>query len=231
MKSRIVLLHATPVAMQPVHAAFAELWPEAEMVNLLDDGLTIDRAREPELSEEMIERFVRLGRYGHDMGAMGILVTCSAFGPAIERMAAQLSVPVLKPNEAMFESAVGYGPKVGMLATFGPSVATMTEEFEEYVARTGSHAVLRTVLVDDAIDALRAGDVQRHNELVAARAHELKDCHVVMLAHFSTSRAAAAVRERVDVPVLTAPHAAVTRMRKRVEAAQQRATTDPLAAR
>jgi Asp/Glu/hydantoin racemase len=223
MVSRIVLLHATPVAMPPVHAAFAEMWPEAEMVNLLDDGLTIDRAREPELSEAMIERFVRLGRYGYDMGAQGVLVTCSAFGPAIERMAAQLPVPVLKPNEAMFEAAIGYGPRVGMLATFGPSVATMTGEFEEYVLRTGRQAELTTVLVDDAIDALRAGDAQRHNELVAARAPELANCDVVMLAHFSTSRAAAAVRERVDVPVLTAPHAAVARMRERVEAAQQKA--------
>ena len=42
---RIVLLHATPIAMPPVQAAFAIDWPDAEIVNLLDDGLTIDRAR------------------------------------------------------------------------------------------------------------------------------------------------------------------------------------------
>lgn len=42
---RIVLLHATPVAMAPIQSAFADRWPEAEIVNLLDDGLTIDRAR------------------------------------------------------------------------------------------------------------------------------------------------------------------------------------------
>jgi hypothetical protein len=38
-----------------------------------------------------------------------------------------------------------------------------------------------------------------------------------MLAHFSTSRAAEAVRKAVDVPVLTAPHAAVDRMRAMIE--------------
>ena len=45
MTHRIVLLHATPVAMAPIHTAFSEIWPEAELVNLLDDGLSIDRAR------------------------------------------------------------------------------------------------------------------------------------------------------------------------------------------
>ncbi|MDB5622999.1 MAG: hypothetical protein JWR39_1562, partial [Devosia sp.] len=29
---RIVLFHATPVAMDPVKAAMAQLWPEAEAV-------------------------------------------------------------------------------------------------------------------------------------------------------------------------------------------------------
>lgn len=218
MSERIVLLHATPVAMQPVQQAFNDLWPEAELVNLLDDGLSIDRARETDLSENMIQRFVRFGRYGFDMGADGILVTCSAFGPAIERMAAELPVPVLKPNEAMFQAAIAQGKRIGMLATFGPAVSTMTDEFNEYVALTSGNATLKTLLVDKAIDLLRKGDVEGHNRLVAERAHELDDCDAIMLAHFSTSRAASDVRAKVSAPVLAAPHAAVERMRSLVDA-------------
>jgi len=215
---RIVLLHATPVAMQPIQSAFAERWPEAETVNLLDDGLSIDRAREPELTEAMIERFVAFGTYGYEMGADGILVTCSAFGPAIDRLIAALPIPVLKPNEAMFQAAIAQGGRVGMLATFAPSVGTMTDEFAEFVARSGKPASLETVLVADAIDLLKKGDVESHNRLVAARAPELGLYDAIMLAHFSTSRAAEAVRAVVGVPVLTAPHAAVDRMRDMIEA-------------
>ena len=122
MAHRIVLLHATPVAMQPVQTAFEQRWPEAETINLLDDGLSIDRARDADLTPAMIERFVGFGQYGARMRADGILVTCSAFGPAIERLAASVAVPVLKPNEAMFEAAVAHGSRIGMLATFAPSV-------------------------------------------------------------------------------------------------------------
>jgi Asp/Glu/hydantoin racemase len=204
--------------MQPIQSAFAERWPEAETVNLLDDGLSLDRARDPELTEAMIERFVAFGTYGHRMGADGILVTCSAFGPAIDRMIETLPIPVLKPNEAMFQAAIAQGGRVGMLATFGPAVGTMTEEFEEFVVRSGRPASLDTVLVADAMDLLKRGDAESHNRLVAGRAPELAGHDAIMLAHFSTSRAAEAVRKVVDVPVLTAPHAAVMRMREMIEA-------------
>ncbi len=220
MTPRIVLFHATPIAMQPVQTAFAERWPQAEIVNLLDDGLTIDRAREgDELSEALTRRFVDFGFYGYRMGAAGILVTCSAFGPAIDRLAEAVPVPVLKPNEAMFQAAIARGRRIGMLATFAPSVPTMTDEWNEYVRRSGAHATLDTIVVTDAIDLLRQGDVEAHNRLVARRAPDFAGYDAVMLAHFSTSRAADAVRAAVDIPVLTAPHAAVEAMRAMVTGA------------
>lgn len=211
---RIVLLHATAIAMAPVLSAFRSVWPEAEALNLLDDGLTVDRARSIDLTEEMIERFVDFGRYGVRIGADGILVTCSAFGPAIERLSDLVDVPVVKPNDAMFRAALQNGSRVGMLATFGPSIPTMESEFYAYA---GSKASLTTVLVDGAIERLREGDSETHNSLVARQAAKLADMDAVMLAHFSTSAAAPNVRQVIGVPVLTAPESAVLSMRALVE--------------
>jgi Asp/Glu/hydantoin racemase len=213
---RIVLLHATPVAIDPIHEAFARGWPEADLANLLDDALSPDRARTHDLTEEMIDRFVALARYGQRIGADGLLVTCSAFGPAIERAAAELPIPVLKPNEAMFAAALSYGERIGMLATFAPAVVTMEDEFVEAAARLRPSATLTTVLVPDAMDRLRKGDADTHNRLVSEHASQLAHMDAVMLAHFSTSRAAERVRARIAVPVLTSPDAAVVRMREMV---------------
>jgi len=208
-------LHATPVAIDPVLAAFAMLWPEAELVNLLDDSLSRDRARDGagDLTPAMTDRFVTFGHYAHHTGADGILVTCSAFGPAIDRMAAELPVPVLKPNEAMFRDVLAYGDRIAMVATFAPAVGTMEAEFAEYVAETGSRARLTTVLVEPAMAALRQGDTATHNRLIAERSGDLVGFDAVMLAHFSTSRAQAALAERLCAPVVSAPAAAVARMR------------------
>lgn len=215
--SRIVLLHATPVAVAPVKAAFESIWPTAELVNLLDDSLSPDRAKTVELTDEMTERFVALGRYGHSTGADAILVTCSAFGPAIERMDAELPIPVLKPNEAMFRAAVGQGRNIAMVATFRPAVITMEAEFDEYVAETGADAKLTTFVVEPAMTALRADDAETHNRLIAESAADLHGFDTVMLAHFSTSRALDALSARVDIPVLSAPGAAVSHLRDLLE--------------
>jgi aspartate/glutamate racemase len=214
---RIVLLHATPVAMAPVMEAFAKTWPEAETINLLDDSLSIDRAGQDGLSDDLANRFVAFGHYAYSIGAGGILATCSAFGPPLDRLAAELPVPVLKPNEAMFRAAIARGNRIGMLATFASAVATMRDEFDAFVAQAGSAATLDVIVVEDAIERLRQGDAATHNRLVSAQASRFAGHDAIMLAHFSTARAADLVQAAVDVPVLAAPESAVLRMKQLIE--------------
>jgi hypothetical protein len=213
---RIALIHAVTVAVDPIKQAFAALWPDADTVNILDDSLSRDRARDVDLTDAMYRRIGALGDYALSAGCDAVLFTCSAFGGAIESLARRVDVPVLKPNEAMFDDALSMGACIGMLATFGPSVAGMEAEFEEQRRAQGSDAKLKTVLVEDALDALKSGDADRHNELVAAAVDRLGEVDAVMLAHFSTSRALASVSARTVKPVLTSPRSAVQALRTRV---------------
>ncbi len=164
----------------------------------------------------MSSRIAALGAYADSIGAHGVLYTCSAFGPAIEAVAAGSARPVLKPNEAMFLKALSAGSRIGMLATFPPSVASMEAEFAAEAARAGADAQLITILVPGAIDALKAGDAATHNRLLAEAAPRLADCDAILLAHFSTSVAREAVEAAVDRPILTAPDSAVAVLRERV---------------
>jgi hypothetical protein len=214
--SRIALIHAVTVAVDPVKAAFAELWPDAETVNILDDSLSGDRARDAELTASMHGRIGSLGDYALSIGSDAVLFTCSAFGGAIEALARRAKSPVLKPNEAMFGDALSVGQHIGMLATFAPSVAGMEAEFEEQRRAGGSQATLKAVLVEGALDALKRGDAKTHNERVAAAVVQLGEVDVVMLAHFSTSRAFAVVSQRTKKPVLTSPRSAVLALRARL---------------
>jgi Asp/Glu/hydantoin racemase len=213
--TRIALVHATPAAVDPIKAAFAEAWPEPDLVNLLDDSLSRDRALTPELTDGLFRRFDALGQYALSFGADAILFTCSAFGPAIERVARSLGIPVLKPNEAMFAEAIAIGGTIGMLATFAPSIASMTEEFEEEAKRAGSAATLRSAFVPAAMAALQAGRREEHDALVARAAAELAGCDAIMLAQFSMAPAAARLRGQTSVPVLTSPASAVAELKKR----------------
>ena len=213
MSPRIALIHAVTPAIAPVQEALARQWPQAESVNILDDSLSLDRERDGDLTAAMAARIGALARYAAGIGAAGILYTCSAFGPAIESAAADLSIPVLKPNAAMFEAALAAGGRIGMLATFGPSVASMEAEFAALAADLEVGAGIETCCVPQAMAALKAGDGETHDRLLAAAAPRLQHCDAILLAHFSTARAAAAVEAATDRPVMTAPGAAVARLK------------------
>ena len=213
---RIALIHAVTVAMMPVHDAFARLWPAAECTDLLDTALAVDRERDGELTPAMCRRIATLAEYATGTGAAGILFTCSAFGEAIEAVAAASPIPVLKPNEAMFEAALLAGEHIGMLATFAPSVAGMEEEFRELAARRGAGARIETLCIEEARRALNDGDGMAHDRMLAEAAPRLAGCDAVLLAHFSTARAEEAVRAALPCPVLSAPGAAVTRLKSLV---------------
>ncbi len=213
MNTRIALIHAVTVAIQPVQEAFLALWPEAECGNILDDSLSLDRERDGVLTAAMTQRILALAQYAAATGAAGILFTCSAFGEAIEAAAARATIPVLKPNEAMFEAALMAGQRIGMLATFAPSVQSMEEEFRALADAHHSPATIESYCVPGAMAALKAGDAATHDGLIASAAPRFADCDAVLLAHFSTGRAAPAVTATLDRPVLTSPGSAVAKLK------------------
>jgi Asp/Glu/hydantoin racemase len=215
-RPRIALIHATPVAIEPIKEALATAWPEAEAVNLLEDSLSPDLAAAGELTESLTQRIVDLGLYARKIGSDGILYTCSSFGSAIEKAAGLMDIPVLKPNEAMFEAAIRRGGKTAMIATFKPAQASMETEFREEAERLSPNASITTFVVEPAMTALRGGDAETHNRLVSEKARELSGYDAIVLAHFSTSRAATAVRSVTNIPVLTSPDAAVAKLKRLV---------------
>ena len=193
--------------MPPIELAFRQLWPEAQIMNLLDDSLFSDRGAGA-LPPAMTERFVTLGRYAADSGADGILFTCSAFGPCIEACAEDLApIPVLKPNEAMIAEACGAGGRIGLLATFAGTLTTMPAEFP-------ASSDVTPVLIEGAFEALQRDDMKTHDDLVLAAAERLVDCDVFALAQFSLSRVAPLLAKRLGKPVCSAPASAVRRLRR-----------------
>ncbi|MBI5721153.1 MAG: arylsulfatase [Burkholderiales bacterium] len=213
---RIALIHALAHSPPPINAALAQAWPEAERMNLLDDSLSADLARSGRLDEAMTARFVALADYAVGTGADAILFTCSAFGPCIDAVKRRhADRPVLKPNEAMIDEAVALtrgvgaqGGEIGLVASFGPTLASMPAEFP-------AGARVRTLLAEGAMAALDRGDVEAHDAAVLRAAESLVQagCAVIALAQFSMARARPGVQAALARPVLTTPDSAVRRLR------------------
>ena len=205
---RIALIHALKHSIAPVESAFAQLWPAATLMNLVDDSLSADVARDGRITEAMTQRFLTLGRYAAGTGANAILFTCSAFGPCIEAVAREHApMPVLKPNEAMIEQAIGQGRKIGLLATFAPTLVSMPPEFPRSVEVVPK-------LAEGALAALDRGDRAEHDRLVAEASKDLRGCDLIALAQYSMAPAAALVAEASGRAVVTTPDSAVLKLKQ-----------------
>jgi len=205
--TRIALIHALRHSPPPIEAAFAELWPEAQLTNILDDSLSSDLAAAGAINERMTQRFLTLSDYAVSLGSDAILFTCSAFGPCIEAVRAKLApLPVRRPNEATVAEAAAIGGHILLVASFAPTLQSMPSEFP-------SNVKIEPVFVEGALAALNAGDVDTHDRLMA-EAVGGKSCDAVVLAQYSAARAAPAVSAVVKAPVLTTPGAAVRELRR-----------------
>jgi Asp/Glu/hydantoin racemase len=211
---RIALIHATPLPLDPINAAFERHWPEAELMNVLDDSLSRDREREGELTPAMIDRFIDLAAYAKGTGANAILYTCSAFGPAIEAAGRAVQIPTLKPNEAMFEQALGLGRRITLIATFRPSLLTMSQEMEMLATAHDKDLELTTLYVPEAMTDLAEGRFEEHDRKIVEAAAKVKECDGVMLAQFSMARVGERVQQHLPCPVLTSPGCAVLALKQ-----------------
>jgi Asp/Glu/Hydantoin racemase len=219
IESKIALVHAIQLAVQPVASAFDEWWPQAQRMNVLDDSLAADLDKAGSLNASMTARVVNLARYAKASGAQGILFTCSAFGPAIEEAGRTLGIPTLKPNEAMFDEALKFcrqlpsQGRIGLLTTFAPAASAMHEELQAAAAQSGFAVHIETACASGAMEALNAGDGQTHDRLILECARTLPQCDVLMLGQFSMARAQGLLASACAKPVLTSPGSAVRRLK------------------
>jgi aspartate/glutamate racemase len=224
---RIALIHATPLAIEPVNQSFQRLWPEAKLQNNLDDSLSRDLASEGQLSADMIERFIDLAQYAKRAGCQGILFTCSAFGEAIEAAAKAVGIPTLKPNEAMFQEALDAATKaqpnaaneinIGLVATFAASIDSMREEFNALTKGLPRKVNLHGVYVPHAMDALAKGQAEDHHQRIANAIEHMPACDVMMLAQFSMAAAQPLAQSKSTAPILTSPDCAVMAIQQRMK--------------
>jgi hypothetical protein len=215
------LIHATDLAVAPIANAFARLWPEAQLQNILDDSLSLGRARDGQLTPAMTQRFVDLSHYARDCGCDTLLFTCSAFGHAIDVAAGATPLPTFKPNQAMFDMALATQPQqgalqVGLVATFAPSIASMQQELEQMAQTLGIPLQVHTAHVPEAMDDLNRVNADLHHQKIAHVVGNMPPCDVILLAQFSMAAAGPLAQRQTSSPVLSSPDCAVIALRQRM---------------
>jgi Asp/Glu/hydantoin racemase len=218
MTVRIGIVSPMDNAMVAVNEVFEELWPEAEIFNLLDESLYLDFAGGKPQTEETGVRVAKLLHYAAECGADGMMFTGSVFGRWVRAARADIAVPCLTSHEAMIEEAFETGSRLGILVTAPGSLKCLVEDIDVHSKETGKAVTITDHIEDAARPIILAGDLETHDRMVADAADRMTDCDCLMLGQFSMTSAMKLFRDMPDRPVLTSSHAAVRKLKRLLDA-------------
>ena len=215
----VALISATPAAIPPARHAFANDFPDAELLNLLDDGLQEQANRAGGLTPHLIDRMKRLISHAALEGASGILLTCSMYSSVAQLVAADLDVPIQGPDDAAFAVATsGSYTSVLVLASLPAALADVQARL---VAEAEHHCVelaVTGVVADGAFAAVQSGDTQELLRSLqdAASQNGAGDVDAVLLAQYSLTPVAEQLERHTGKPVLSGPTLAAQALREAI---------------
>ena len=138
-----------------------------------------------------------------------LVVTCSSLTPYVLELAPQISKKVITIDCAMCRKAAEEGNRILVLATAPTTVKPTMDRIQMELEKLGKKAYLVSSLRTDAMDALKKGEEEEHNRILAEEASGFSDIDVVVLAQASMAIAKKSVEEKGNWKVLTSPESCI----------------------
>lgn len=214
-RRRVAFIHTSPAAIGPLMQFYTEAAPELEITNLLDDGLLrLLAARNLPTAQERLTEMVTVASSTY--GAEAAMVTCSSVSKEmVEKLSARFALPILKIDYPMARAAVLAGSRIGVAATFPPTLGPTCKLLIEAAQEAGAAVEIVQEVVPEAYDSLLSGDAERHDELLLAAVERLEKQAVaaIVLAQVSMARILPRLEGRLSVPVLSSLHTSLEAIR------------------
>jgi Asp/Glu/hydantoin racemase len=207
---KIAIIHSTAVTIDVLKPLVNELLPNYKIVNFVDDSIL------PQLGENggdlsaVKDRVMHYARSAQEVGADVILSACSSIGELAARMREEVSIPVVRIDDAMGEEAVKRGERIGVAATLATTLRPTMELLRQKAELAGKHVELEACLIDAAYQKLIAGDREGHdNILVEVLTALAGKVDVVVLAQASMARVLPRLPQELQAKFLSSPRLSV----------------------
>jgi aspartate/glutamate racemase len=218
---KLGMIHSAAFTVQVVEKYIKEIIPEVMVAHLADD--TIQMANNTaEIGTCPKVNYAKFVQYAHNLEEYGvdlIMLACSTFNRAVEFARPMVNTPMLQIDRPMMELAVKTGNRVGLLGTL-PTTMPASRRLLEQAASDARKAIqIKEVLCTEAFQALRAGNPQRHNELLLSEIDKLsQNVDSIVLAQVSMT-ALEPLLGQTRVPVFNSGRTGFTRVREILSAA------------
>jgi hypothetical protein len=217
MAKRIILLHAYLHSMPPLVSAFKTLWPDADVLNLLDEALYADVAPDGTMHPTIPARVETLLMHCAASRADVVVFTGSTFGPVVETARKNLAIPVLKADEAMAGEAAERGGIALLVCTAGRAIPVIAGNIEAAARAAGKSIRVEKLVVAEAKAAISAGRMAEHDELVARAITAAPPADSIILGQVSMANVVPLLSPGLRAKTLTSAEATVRRLRTLLE--------------
>ena len=213
------IIHAAVFTAQTVQPYANELLPGVKVMHLGDDTIQRDNLRAPigTIPKVNFFKFATYCRFLEEAGCDLIMLGCSTFNQAVEHASPMINTPLINIDRPMMDLAVRQGRRVGLIGTLPSTMPSSQRLLEQAATEAGKPVEVTPVLLSEAFQALRAGDVRRHNDMLLEAIESLSHkVDAIALAQVSMS----AIEKELGataVPVYNSGRTGFTRARQILE--------------
>jgi len=208
----ITLLHT----VASVYSSYPEMLKEAfegdvEVTSLVDEFLVTNARKKGYFPSENRKKLLLDLMSAEAEGPDLIIVTCSSLTPFAGEYRNVIKTPIVLIDTNMCKTAAEKGKRIAVLATAPTTVDPTVSLIKSEAGKIGKEVTVDAFLDESAMDALKKGDVKKHDEILDCLATEkCKGYDVIVLAQASMATAASLVSKSVkNAIVLTSPGSSI----------------------
>lgn len=213
-RPKVALISSTKAAFGPMEAAFAEIFPEAQIMHILDETLLEDFRREGGLSPHSRAKALQMALTAQRAGVEGILFTCSTLSPAVDDLEPFISVPLVKIDEPVISYLVQNHRNIGLLATAETVLKSVENQVKKRAEKLGRPVSLSFFIEGEAWPLLAKSPAAFYKALGAFASQAAMECEVLLLTQVSIAPARDFVEEKIRTKIFASPSFAVRALRE-----------------
>ncbi len=170
-KKKVGVIHTFLYSVEDLKALFAEMLPEVEMINIIDDSLLKEVLANKGTTPGVIKRICQYAVLLEALGCECILNQCSSVGEAADVAAKLISIPYVKVDRPMgaiaIKEALKGGKRVGVVATAISTLGPSTRLVESTARELGADITVSSCFAEGAYEALlQENDKPKHDKIL-----------------------------------------------------------------
>ncbi|MEX1376433.1 MAG: aspartate/glutamate racemase family protein [Eubacteriales bacterium] len=193
MAKKLFLIHTVNQFRNMIYEPFAVPFEKAnndiEIYNIMDDTLLKETLANGGITNGVCSRILNYVKSAAEAGADCVMCTCTSVNAAAKYARNFAPIPFFNIDEPVARETVKNGKKIGVLATLPTSPKGTVRLLNEEAQKQNKDIEIVTSVAEGAFDALTAGDVKKHDEMVTEALFKLaKEVDTITFAQISMSK-------------------------------------------